>query len=188
MGADGRTGAESPVLDRLAWLSRASSPDVDSDGNRMRQTLKRICWRSLDWTELEIRAEAIRASKLKSAAGRPPHLRALLGALILRALRSMPLRVLADQIRYYAPARYLCGLAETEWSPDYRTLHDFFKLMGEEGELTRFRSGEMTRRQPDHPGEKCARLDSPRDAGACSTHVGSVRAVSVANGSVPIRA
>lgn len=88
---------------------------------------------SLDWTELEIRAEAIRASKLKSAAGRPPHLRALLGAMVLRATRYMPLRVLADQIRYYAPARYLCGLTETEWSPDYRTLHDFFKLMGEEG-------------------------------------------------------
>lgn len=88
---------------------------------------------SLDWTELEIRAEAIRASKLKSAAGRPPHLRALLGAMVLRATRYMPLRVLADQIRYYAPARYLCGLSETEWTPDHRTLHDFFKLMAEEG-------------------------------------------------------
>jgi hypothetical protein len=88
---------------------------------------------SLDWTELEIQAEAVRAGKLKSAAGRPPHLRALLGAMVLRATRYMPLRVLADQIRYYAPARYLCGLTETEWSPDYRTLHDFFKLMGEEG-------------------------------------------------------
>ena len=68
---------------------------------------------SLDWTELEIRAEVIRASKLKSAAGRPPHLRVLLGAMVLRATRYMPLRVLADQIRYYAPARYLCGLTET---------------------------------------------------------------------------
>jgi hypothetical protein len=88
---------------------------------------------NLDWTELEIRAEAIRAGKLKSAAGRPPHLRALLGAMVLRATRYMPYRVLADQIRYYAPARYLCGLTETEWSPDHRTLFDFFELMGEEG-------------------------------------------------------
>jgi hypothetical protein len=88
---------------------------------------------SVDWTDLEIRAEAIRASKLKSAAGRPPHLRALLGAMLLRATRYMPLRVLAEQIRYYAPARYLCGLTETDWSPDHRTLHDFFELMGEEG-------------------------------------------------------
>lgn len=88
---------------------------------------------SLDWTEMEFRAEKIRASKLKSAAGRPPHLRALLGAMVLRATRYMPYRVLEDQIRHYAPARYLCGLTETEWSPDHRTLHDFITLMGEDG-------------------------------------------------------
>lgn len=87
----------------------------------------------IDWTELEIRGEAIRASKLKSAAGRPPHLRVLLGALVLRSTRYVPLRVFAEEIRHYAPARYLCALTETDWSPDYRTLHDFFRLMGEEG-------------------------------------------------------
>ena len=87
----------------------------------------------VDWTELEIRAEKIRASKLKNAAGRPPHMRTLLGAMVLRATRYMPYRVLEDQIRYYAPARYLCGLTETEWSPDHNTLHDFIELMGEEG-------------------------------------------------------
>src|SRR4051812_18875209 len=91
---------------------------------------------SLDWTEMEVRAEAIRASKLKNAAGRPPRLRALLGAMVLRATRYMPYRVLEDQIRHYAPARYLCGLTESEWTPDHNTLHDFFELMGEEG--TRF--------------------------------------------------
>ena len=52
---------------------------------------------------------------------------------MLRATRYMPYRVLEDQIRYYAPARYLCGLTETEWSPDHNTLHDFIELMGEEG-------------------------------------------------------
>ena len=88
---------------------------------------------SLDWTELEARAELIRASKLKNAAGRPPHLRALLGAMVLRATRYMPYRVLEDQIRHYAPARYLCALTETEWSPDHNTLHDFIELMGEDG-------------------------------------------------------
>lgn len=45
----------------------------------------------------------------------------------------MPYRVLEDQIRHYAPARYLCGLTETDWSPDHRTLHDFMEQMGEEG-------------------------------------------------------
>lgn len=87
----------------------------------------------LDWTEMEVRAEEIRASKLKNAAGRPPKLRALLGAMVLRATRYMPYRVLEDQIRHYAPARYLCGLTETEWTPDHNTLHDFMELMGEEG-------------------------------------------------------
>jgi len=87
----------------------------------------------LDWTEMEIRAEKIRASKLKNAAGRPPQLRALLGAMVLRATRYMPYRVLEEQIRHYAPARYLCGLTECDWSPDHNTLHDFIELMGEEG-------------------------------------------------------
>lgn len=88
---------------------------------------------ALDWTEMEFRAEAIRASKLKNGAGRPPHLRALLGAMVLRSTRYMPYRMLADQIRHYAPARYLCGLTESDWSPDHNTLHDFMELMGEEG-------------------------------------------------------
>lgn len=87
----------------------------------------------LDWTEMEVRAETIRASKLRNGAGRPPHMRALLGAMVLRATRYMPYRVLADQIQHYAPARYLCGLTETDWSPDHRTIHDFMELMGEEG-------------------------------------------------------
>src|ERR1700733_14814838 len=86
-----------------------------------------------DWTELEELVQAIRLSKLKNAAGRPPHLRALIGALMLRAMRYRPLRDLEDLIRYYAPARYLCGLTETDWSPDFNTISDFEQLMGEEG-------------------------------------------------------
>ena len=61
----------------------------------------------VDWTELEELVQAIRLSKLKSAAGRPPHLRALIGALMLRAMRYRALRDLEDLIRYYAPARFL---------------------------------------------------------------------------------
>jgi IS5 family transposase len=38
-----------------------------------------------------------------------------------------------DQIRYYAPARYLCGLTETDWSPDANTIQDFEQLLGQEG-------------------------------------------------------
>jgi hypothetical protein len=87
----------------------------------------------VDWTEMEARAEKIRAKKLKNAAGRPPRLRATLGALVLMALRTRPYREVEDQIRYYAPARYLCGLTETDWTPDFTTVHDLAQLLGEDG-------------------------------------------------------
>lgn len=88
---------------------------------------------TVDWGDMQERAQQIRASKLKTAAGRPPHLRALLGALIFMAIRRLTYREAEDQIRYYAPARYLCGLTETEWTPDFTTIQDFSELMGEEG-------------------------------------------------------
>src|SRR5258706_4712838 len=87
----------------------------------------------LDWTELEAVVESIRRSKLQSAAGRPPHLRALIGAVVFRATRHMTYRDTEDQIRHYAPARYLCGLTETDWSPDANTIQDFEQLLGEDG-------------------------------------------------------
>lgn len=87
----------------------------------------------IDWTELEELVQAIRLSKLKNAAGRPPHLRALIGALVFRALRYRTYREVEDLIRYYAPARLLCGLTETDWSPDANTIQDFEQLLGEEG-------------------------------------------------------
>ena len=87
----------------------------------------------IDWTELEELVQAIRRSKLKNEAGRPPHLRALIGALVFRALRSMPYRETEDQIRHYAPARYLCGLTESDWTPDANTIQDFEQLLGEDG-------------------------------------------------------
>ena len=88
---------------------------------------------TLDWTDLEDRAQQIRSSKLKNAAGRPPHLRATLGAMLLMATRRLTYREAEDLIRYYAPARYLCGLTETEWTPDFTTIQDFTELMGEQG-------------------------------------------------------
>lgn len=87
----------------------------------------------IDWTELLEFVENIRLSLVKNAAGRPPQLRALTGALLLKATRDMTWREAADLIRHYAPARYLCGLTETDWSPDHRTLHDFAVLLGEQG-------------------------------------------------------
>jgi len=88
---------------------------------------------TLDWTEMEERAQQIRSAKLKNAAGRPPHLRALLGAMLLMAIRKLTYREAEDLICYYAPARYLCGLTETEWTPDFTTIQDFTELMGKQG-------------------------------------------------------
>ena len=87
----------------------------------------------IDWTELEEVVQAIRMSKLKSEAGRPPHLRALIGAVVFRATRTMTYRETEEQIRHYAPARYLCGLTETDWTPDANTIQDFEELLGEDG-------------------------------------------------------
>jgi len=88
---------------------------------------------TIDWDELEERAQRIRLAKLKNAAGQPPHLRATLGAIVLMGTRKLTYREAEDLIQYYAPARYLCGLTETEWTPDFTTIQDFTQLMGEEG-------------------------------------------------------
>ena len=73
-----------------------------------------------DWTELEERAELIRLSKVKNAAGRPPHTRVNLGAMMLKATRDMTWREVEDQMRHYAPARYLCGLPRRIGRPTSR--------------------------------------------------------------------
>lgn len=86
-----------------------------------------------DWTALEEIVQEIRRRKLKNEAGRPPHLRALIGAVVFRALRNRTYRETEDLIRHYAPARYLCALTETDWSPDANTIQDFEQLLGEDG-------------------------------------------------------
>jgi hypothetical protein len=88
---------------------------------------------ALDWTELEELVERIRRRKVKNDAGRPPHLRTTIGAVVLMGTQKVTLRQAEDLIRHYAPARYLCGLTETDWSPDFTTIHDFTQLMGEDG-------------------------------------------------------
>ncbi|MEM6532562.1 MAG: transposase, partial [Myxococcota bacterium] len=87
----------------------------------------------LDWVELERRAQQIRRKKLKSRRGRRPHLRALIGAVILMGTRKMTYREAEDQIRHYGPARFLCGLTDSIWTPDHTTIQDFTELMGEDG-------------------------------------------------------
>lgn len=119
-----RSGAPQPEL-----FPRSKRPTIPIESSHRLVLLTD----KIDWPELETKVDELRMSKLKSAAGRPPHLRALVGALLLKATRDMTWREAEDLIRHYAPARYLCGLTETEWSPDHTTLHDFAVLLGEEG-------------------------------------------------------
>ena len=110
-------------------LPRSKRPTVlIADNHRLVQLSD-----TLNWTDLEEQAQKIRLGKLKNAAGRPPHLRATLGAMLFMATRRLTYREAEDMIRYYAPARYLCGLTETDWTPDFTTIQDFTELMGEEG-------------------------------------------------------
>jgi len=111
------------------FFARSTRPTIPVDPSHRLAVLER----TIDWTELEERAQLIRSMKLKNGAGSPPHLRALNGAMVLGAGRTMSYREAEDQIRHYAPARLLCGLTETGWSPDHRTIHDYATLMGPEG-------------------------------------------------------
>lgn len=108
---------------------RSTKPCIDIDLKHSLVALTDM----LDWTDMIEVAQGIRRKKLKNMAGRPPHLRALIGAVMLMALRNLTYREAEDQIRHYAPARYLCGLTETGWTPDFTTIQDFTQLMGEEG-------------------------------------------------------
>lgn len=89
--------------------------------------------RALDWVELERAATAIREKKVRGPGGRIPHMRVMLGAMALMALRKKTYRETEDQLRHYVPARYLCDLMDREWTPDFTTLQDFAELMGEDG-------------------------------------------------------
>ena len=110
-------------------IPRSKRPSIPIDSSHQLAVLTE----ELDWDELLNVVEEIRSAKVKNNAGRPPHLRALVGALLLKASRDLTFRQAEDIVRYYAPARYLCGLTKTDWSPDHNTLHDFEVLLGEEG-------------------------------------------------------
>lgn len=87
----------------------------------------------LEWDILIEIAEKRREKVIISAAGAKPHLRANVGAVVVRAMKSCDLRSTEDLIRNYLPARYLCDLHESDWTPDFRTLSDFEIMLGEEG-------------------------------------------------------
>jgi hypothetical protein len=92
----------------------------------------------LDWQALIEIAKARRATVLKMPhVGRRPHLREMLGILILRTIKSCTLQEAMDLASHYGPARIFCGFIDDNGNdsgrrPDYRTISDFEILMGEE--------------------------------------------------------
>lgn len=87
----------------------------------------------IEWDELLGLVEQIRQTKIKSAAGKPPNLRALTGAILMKSRWAHSYRDEEDLIRHYVPARYVCGLMDSIWTPAKSTIWDFEDLLGEEG-------------------------------------------------------
>lgn len=92
-----------------------------------------ILSKALDWDLGQAIAEANRAEKIKSPRGLTPHYRALNGAVVLRALKGCDYRTSEDLIRNYIPARYLCDLHNSDWTPDHNTICDYEHMLGENG-------------------------------------------------------
>ena len=101
--------------------------EVDMD-HELVQMEKLIDWDRLTWMAMDLRKK-----RVKAIAGKEPHYRELLGAVVLMAQRRVPYRVAADLIAYYAPARYLCNLMDSKWKKDPVTICEFTQMLGEEG-------------------------------------------------------
>jgi hypothetical protein len=92
----------------------------------------------VDWDLAQAIGEANRSEKVQSNRGLKPHYRALNGAVVFRAVRGVDYRTAEDMIRNYGPARYLCDLHNSHWTPDHNTIWDYEQMLGEKGlqELT----------------------------------------------------
>jgi transposase, IS5 family len=87
----------------------------------------------INWTVLIALATEIREQKVKKASGPQPQYRALLGAMALMAIKNMTYREAEDLIAYYAPARYLCELMDSDMRLDHVSIFEFAKMLGPEG-------------------------------------------------------
>jgi len=92
----------------------------------------------LDWDLMQAISEANRDEVIKSNRGLKPHYRALNGAVVVRSLKGCDLRSTEDLIAHYAPARFLCDLHNSHWTPDHNTIWEYEVMLGEKGlkELT----------------------------------------------------
>jgi hypothetical protein len=87
----------------------------------------------VDWQLLEEIARERRSTSIKSNRGLQPNYRANCGAAVVRCLKSTDLRATEDLVRNYLPARYMCNLQNSIWTPDHDTIWEFEVMLGEEG-------------------------------------------------------
>lgn len=92
-----------------------------------------ILCKTLDWDLLQAISETYRDKAVASTRGQRPHYRALCGAVVVRTLKSCDLRTAEDLIRNYLPARYMCDLQNSDWTPDHNTIWEFEVMLGARG-------------------------------------------------------
>jgi len=87
----------------------------------------------IDWMLLEEIYRERRQLVIKSTRGQEPNYRANCGAIVVRCLKSTDLRSTEDLIRNYLPARYMCDLHNSHYTPDHDTIWEAECTLGEEG-------------------------------------------------------
>lgn len=92
-----------------------------------------IMSKTLDWDYMQVMAEERREKTIKSNRGLKPHYRALNGAIVVRTLEGSDFRKTEDLIKNYNPARYLCDLHNSEWTPDHVAIWEYEGMLGEDG-------------------------------------------------------
>lgn len=116
-------------MNQLSLFGQSTSVQININESHELLRIEKM----IDWEILIDIAREVRSSKVKSNAGRYPHYRELLGAVVLMAIKSVTYRDAEDLISHYAPARYLCNLTDSDWSMDHVTIFDFIQLLGKEG-------------------------------------------------------
>ena len=87
----------------------------------------------IDCVSLTHIAMTCREKTRKRLTGVEPRYRQLLGALVLMATRGCNYRDAEDLISFYAPARYLCDLMDSEIGLDHVTIFEFTQMLGPTG-------------------------------------------------------
>jgi hypothetical protein len=87
----------------------------------------------IDWLLLEEIYRERRSKIITSTRGGQPNYRVNCGAIVVRSLKSADLRTTEDLVRNYLPARYMCNLHNSHFTPDHDTIWEAETVLGEEG-------------------------------------------------------